>query len=285
MFDVLRSSFVRFAVALVLLNALLLGVVTAVLAAPPVQGENATPSAQLSPELLASLAAFFFSLVFAYVPRVSTWYNALNSEYKASIMGGVIVLVGLASFSLSCGGFVSLDGVACNQTGIVAVVQAILFALVANVGAYTLLVKPFKGSAERAQGNAPTFPPAGTRVGVLLAILFLGGVLLMGAPTARADAPSNQEVATIRLAQEPYLACIALETGMPANAVAFAKIDFDTEFGFVHGITTNDQWGASYGQRVQAFADWLGVPNPTNYGSPKPWCARLIAAQAHILEP
>ena len=152
-FSFRSSRWLRAAViALTLLLAIVVGVLTPALtyAAPPVQ--STIPSAALTPELLASLAAIFFSLVFAYVPRVSTWYNALDGEYKASIMGGVIIAVGLAAFGLSCGGFIALEGVACTQTGIVAVIQVILFALIANVGSYTLLVKPFRKSAD-------TLPP------------------------------------------------------------------------------------------------------------------------------
>lgn len=131
-------------IVLLLCMVMLVSFTATVLASPRSLAQATIPTATLTPELLASLAAIVFSLLFAYVPRVSTWYNALDSEYKSSIMGGVIVLVGLASFGLSCGGFITLDGVACSQTGVVAVIQIILYALIANVGSYTLLVKPFQ---------------------------------------------------------------------------------------------------------------------------------------------
>lgn len=105
---------------------------------------STVPSAQLTPELLASLVTIAFSLAFAYLPRVKDWYGALDSEHKAAIMGAVIILVGLGSFGAACGGFIQLEGVACNQAGIVALVQTIIYALLASVGSYTLLVKPFR---------------------------------------------------------------------------------------------------------------------------------------------
>ena len=129
---------------LALVLALVVGLSVPALAFAAAPNPQAVPTAALTPELLAALAAIGFSLVFAYVPKVSAWYNALNSEYKASIMGLVIIIVGVGAFGLSCGGFVVLEGVACTQSGIVAVIQTILVALVANVGSYTLLVKPFQ---------------------------------------------------------------------------------------------------------------------------------------------
>lgn len=115
--------------------------------APPSQD---VPTAPLTPELIASVVTILFSLAFAYVPGVKNWYSALESERKAAIMGLVILLVGAGAFGASCGGFVRLEGISCTQTGVVALVQTVLFALLASVGSYTLLVKPFRktGAAE-----------------------------------------------------------------------------------------------------------------------------------------
>lgn len=109
--------------------------------APPLQE---VPSAPLTPELIASVVTILFSLAFAYLPGVKTWYSALESEHKAAIMGLVILLVGAGAFGASCGGFVRLEGISCTQTGVVALVQTVLFALLSSVGSYTLLVKPFR---------------------------------------------------------------------------------------------------------------------------------------------
>lgn len=114
-------------------------------------------------------------------------------------------------------------------------------------------------------------------VGLLIVV---GALVLANAPVTNAESP-----ATERLAQEPALYCVALEVGLPADAVALAKVKFDTRYGFAHGIASADQWSATWGDRMQYFTDWLGVPNPTQNGTLKPWCARLVAAQARVLEP
>lgn len=114
---------------------------------------------------------------------------------------------------------------------------------------------------------------------VLLAAVF---VLLMP-NVSFAESPPLQDIAAARLAQEPALVCVAFETGLSAEPVALAKVRFDSEFGFAHGITTSDQWAATYGDRMQFFTDDLGVPNPTRDGAPLPWCKRLVDARAKVL--
>lgn len=118
----------------------------------------------------------------------------------------------------------------------------------------------------------------------ILVFVFVLVLVTLGVTPAHADDASYAEIAAARLAQEPALTCVAFETGMPAALVAIAKIDFDQQFGFVHNLTTPEQWAATYGDRFQFFTDNLGVPNPTRDGAPLKWCARLIHAQQKILQ-
>lgn len=123
-----------------------------------------------------------------------------------------------------------------------------------------------------------------TRFYLAMTLVIMFVLVALSAPfAASADAPSRDDVAALRLAQEPALACVAFETGLSAEMVALAKVQFDIEFGFAHGIATVDQWGATFGDRMQFFTDALGVPNPTRDGAPLAWCGRLLNARQKIL--
>lgn len=155
---------------------------------------------------------------------------------------------------------------------IVIAANALVVAVLGAAGVYL---------AGQKDGYAKAMDAGGVRSVLIVGLLLLGGALLLvNAPAANAESP-----VTDRLAQEPALYCVALEVGLPADAVALAKIKFDTRFGFAHNLATVDEWSATWGDRMQFFTDWLGVPNPTNDGTLKPWCARLVAAQQRILEP
>lgn len=99
----------------------------------------------MTQEQLTLFAGVALSLVLAYVPGIKTWYDPLEAQVKASIMAGLLLLVAIAVFGLSCGGFVQL-GVTCDKQGIVGLVQIYIMALIANQGTFLIAVKPFKQS-------------------------------------------------------------------------------------------------------------------------------------------
>ncbi len=81
--------------------------------------------------VILGIVGALVSLVFSYVPAVKTWFDAQTN--KGLIMLGVLVVVGLAYFGLSCTPFAAQLGItlACTQAGAVQLAQAI-FALAAG---------------------------------------------------------------------------------------------------------------------------------------------------------
>ena len=121
------------------------------------------------------------------------------------------------------------------------------------------------------------------KVFLLSAALMLFVLPLLSIQTAAAEGPTPEQVAAERLQQEPALYCVAFEAGVPASAVALAKVRFDTRYGAVEGIS-GEAWTATWYERMQYFVDWLGLSSPMTDSALKPWCARLLDAQAKIFE-
>lgn len=122
------------------------------------------------------------------------------------------------------------------------------------------------------------------KAGVVIALIFLVGILLMvNAPVARAEAPTPAQA---RFAQEPQLACVAIQVGLPADWIALKKIAFDTEYGAANQIVTSAQWADTFKTRMQLFTAKYGLQNVADEnGAPLKWCKRLIAAQQMFLAP
>lgn len=91
-------------------------------------------------EMLSLIAGSVLSLAFKYIPKLNTWYAKQESEIKSSIMGGLLILVGLASYGLSCTEYGALFGleVVCDKTGFATIVATILRALATNQATYVL---------------------------------------------------------------------------------------------------------------------------------------------------
>ncbi len=97
----------------------------------------------MTQDQLTGAAAIILSLVMAYVPGVSDWYQTLTSPKKALLMAGLLLIVVVGSFAASCGGFVSI-GVVCDKNGLIALVQLFVLALVANQSTFSIFVRPFQ---------------------------------------------------------------------------------------------------------------------------------------------
>lgn len=94
----------------------------------------------MTPELLSRIAGIVLSLALAYVPGVSTWYNALSSQLKVTVMGALLILASVGALLAHCGGVET----ACLQANLPTFLAALIAALTANQSAYIFLVKPFK---------------------------------------------------------------------------------------------------------------------------------------------
>lgn len=100
----------------------------------------------MSVDQLATFAGVLLSLLMAYVPGLSDAYDKLDTTRKASVMGGLLLVVAAGTFALSCFNLVSL-GIVCTQRGAVDLVWLYIQALIANQGTYLIGVKPWKSAS------------------------------------------------------------------------------------------------------------------------------------------
>jgi hypothetical protein len=93
----------------------------------------------MTPEILASIAAVILSLLFSYVPGLSTWYEPLPGDLKRLVMLALLLLTALASFALACAQ-ISLENatVACSTPGALGLLKTFIAAMIANQSAYAL---------------------------------------------------------------------------------------------------------------------------------------------------
>ena len=97
----------------------------------------------MTPQLLSSLAGITLSLLFSYIPGLSSWYETLTATYKRLVMLFLLALTSVASFGLSCLGWLpyfNLD-IACTEQGAVELLSAFVLALVANQSTYLITPK------------------------------------------------------------------------------------------------------------------------------------------------
>ena len=94
----------------------------------------------MTAEQISAIAAMVLSLVLAYFPFVKGWYDPLPNPQKVTVTGLLLVLVAAGALAYNC----RADLAACVIANWPEYANALLAALVANQGAYLLLVKPFK---------------------------------------------------------------------------------------------------------------------------------------------
>jgi hypothetical protein len=107
----------------------------------------------MTADKLAAIAGVLLSLIFAYVPKLNDKYAALDGVYKRLIMAGLLLVVSLGAFGLACVAPDQITFLACTKADAWSLAWTFIAALVANQGAFTLLVQP-KGdpaSAPKAQ--------------------------------------------------------------------------------------------------------------------------------------
>lgn len=95
---------------------------------------------ELSPEVITGAAGILLSLIFTYVPKLRTWYAALDTGIKSGIMIGALALVS---------GFIALSScmewwvwIKCDQGGVMKLIETFILALVANQATYVISPEP-----------------------------------------------------------------------------------------------------------------------------------------------
>lgn len=98
-------------------------------------------------DTLSLFAGALLSFAFSYVPGLSDKFGALDGVAKRGVMAAVLVAAAAIIAGLSCApmlaGVLPADwAVTCDQPGLIVFGRALVLALVANQGAFTLTPKP-----------------------------------------------------------------------------------------------------------------------------------------------
>ena len=85
--------------------------------------------------------------MFSYIPGLSDWFSALDGVHKRLVMLAALILVVGGMLALSCLGQPQVAGAtlpACSQAGLLAAIEALIAALIANRAAY--LISPVRSA-------------------------------------------------------------------------------------------------------------------------------------------
>ena len=108
---------------------------------------------KLTPEQLSAIVGVCLSLLFSYIPGLSTKFAALGSQMKSLIMAGLLLVVAGAVFGLSCGTILQVN-ISCDKAGVIQLVTIYVSALIANQGAY--LLSPQTNAVKKALADKGT---------------------------------------------------------------------------------------------------------------------------------
>lgn len=91
----------------------------------------------MTAETLALYSGVVVSLLFGYVPGLSTWFENLETIYKRLVMALALLVVAVGVVGLACAGYGNVP-VTCDQAGVEGVVRAFIAALIANQATYVI---------------------------------------------------------------------------------------------------------------------------------------------------
>ena len=91
----------------------------------------------MTAETLALYGGVVVSLLFGYIPGLSTWFSGLETIYKRLVMALVLLAVSVGVVGMACAGYGNV-AITCDQAGFEGVIRAFVAALIANQATYTL---------------------------------------------------------------------------------------------------------------------------------------------------
>ena len=95
-------------------------------------------------EELLAIAGIVVSLIFEYFPRLSVWYNALEDNVQRLIMLGVVAVIALTVFGMSCAGL--SEAYTCDKAGVWSLIKIFVAGVIANQTTY--LISPKRAQAQ-----------------------------------------------------------------------------------------------------------------------------------------
>lgn len=87
-----------------------------------------------TPDLISMVVGAVISLLFNYFPGLNTWFSALRTEVKSSIMIGLLAVASVAIYLLSLYGIIEIS----QPVDWVLVLRTFILAVVANQSAYVI---------------------------------------------------------------------------------------------------------------------------------------------------
>ncbi len=114
---------------------------------------QATEAAQLTIDMVVGAVGLVLTFVFAYFPKLNTWYASKDESYKKLLMAGLVVLFTAAAFGLGCFGYLEKlfqVTVACTQESAFGLLRAIVVGIMVNQSVFRLLPTTKKVKAAKA---------------------------------------------------------------------------------------------------------------------------------------
>lgn len=96
-------------------------------------------------EVLAGIGGVVIQLAFAYIPKLSDWYDQQVGQVKGLVQVLALFLVAAGALGLACINWFDIP-LTCDNAGLQSVLKAFFLALAANQGIYLTVVKPSKAS-------------------------------------------------------------------------------------------------------------------------------------------
>jgi hypothetical protein len=88
-----------------------------------------------TPESISAFIGVLLSVIFAYVPKLRTWFAALPSKTKSLIMLGLLVLTSVVVYVLAVYGIIQTY----PEANAFTLIQVIFLAIAANQSTYLIL--------------------------------------------------------------------------------------------------------------------------------------------------
>jgi len=95
------------------------------------------PAFDLTSDMLVIFAGAVLSLLFSYVPGLSTWFAGMDGTFKRLAMLLLLAITAGAIYGLGCAGVLS-SGISCDQAGLTKLIYMFILAVIANQSTFSI---------------------------------------------------------------------------------------------------------------------------------------------------